>query len=49
MFRVADRVESGTRFVHQDDLRLDGNRPGDAQPLLLSGAQIERRGSANGA
>src|SRR5712692_2775069 len=35
-------VERGRRLVHQDDLWLDGQRAGDAQPLLL--AARENRG-----
>src|ERR1041384_2372117 len=31
-----DRVESGTRFDHQYNLRLDGERSRDAEPLLLT-------------
>ena len=34
-----DRVEGRARLVHQDDLRLDGDRAGDAQPLLLAAGQ----------
>jgi len=31
-----DRIERRARLVHQDHLRLDGERAGDAQPLLLA-------------
>jgi hypothetical protein len=34
-----DRVERRARFVHQEDLGLDGDGPGDAQPLLLPAGQ----------
>ena len=34
-----DRVERRTRLVHQQHVGLDGDRPGDAQPLLLSTGQ----------
>src|ERR1700748_305199 len=30
------RVETGHRFVCQDDVRLLGQRPGDPDPLLLT-------------
>ncbi len=34
-----DRIERRGRLVHEDDLRLHGNRPGDAKPLLLASGQ----------
>jgi hypothetical protein len=34
-----DRIERGAGLVHQDDLGIDGDRPGDAQPLLLPARQ----------
>ena len=34
-----DRVQRRARLVHQQHLRLDGDRPGDAQPLLLAAGQ----------
>ena len=30
-----DGVERGSRLVHENDLGLNGDRPGDARPLLL--------------
>ena len=41
--RRGDRVEGRARLVHQDHLRLHGDRPGDAQPLLLTAGHAERR------
>ncbi len=38
-----DRVERGGRLVHQQHLRLHGDRPGDAQPLLLAAGQPHPR------
>ena len=43
-----DRVECRGGLVHQHDVRLDRERPGDAQPLLLAagereGARLEAR------
>ena len=38
-----DRVESGTWFIHQQDLRLVRYCPCDAEPLLLSSREIGRR------
>ena len=40
--RRRDRVEGGCRLVHQDHVRLHGDGPGDAQPLLLSAREAER-------
>src|SRR5215218_8385609 len=37
-----DRVERRARLVHEDDVGLDGERPGDAQPLLLTARHPER-------
>src|SRR3546814_8696171 len=41
--RGRDRIERRARLVHQDDLRIDRDRAGDAQPLLLPARQ---RGAA---
>ena len=38
-----DRVERRRRFVHQQDLGLDGQRARDAQPLLLAAGERQRR------
>src|SRR5664280_1575008 len=38
-----DRVERRARLVHQDDVRVDGDRPGDAEPLLLAAGEREPR------
>src|SRR5690606_20912941 len=38
------RVQGAEGFVHQDDFRFPGQRPGDADPLLLSATQL--RGTA---
>ena len=38
-----DRVERRARLVHQDHVGLDGDGPGDAEPLLLAAGQAERR------
>ena len=38
-----DRVERRRRLVHQQDLRLDRQRAGDAQPLLLAARERQRR------
>jgi hypothetical protein len=37
--RGGDRVQRGARLVHQDHVGLDGDRAGDAQPLLLAAGQ----------
>src|SRR5512133_1041924 len=37
-----DRVQRRRRFVHQQDLRFDGERPGDAEPLLLPAGERQR-------
>jgi hypothetical protein len=34
-----DRVERRARLVHEEHLRLDGDRPGDAQALLLTAGE----------
>ena len=34
-----DRVERRARLVHQDDFRVDRDRAGDAQPLLLAAGE----------
>ena len=39
-----DRIERRRRLVHQEDLGLDRQRPGDAQPLLLAARERQRRG-----
>src|SRR2546426_1896850 len=41
-FLGRDRVERGSRFVHEQNLRLDRERTGDAEALLL--AARERQG-----
>src|SRR3954447_5951395 len=33
------RIERRARLVHQQDLRLDRDRPGDAEPLLLTAGE----------
>ena len=38
-----DRVERRGRLVEQDDVGLDGDRAGDAEPLLLAAGEAERR------
>src|SRR5579864_1834848 len=40
--RGRDRIESGARLVHQDDIRLNGDGARDAEPLLLASGQRER-------
>ena len=40
--RGRDRVERGGRLVHQQHLGLDGERAGDAEPLLLAAREAER-------
>src|SRR5712691_1391847 len=40
--RGRDRVEGGGRLVHQDHVRLDGERTRDAQALLLPAGKAER-------
>src|SRR6185312_10159141 len=37
-----DRIEGRGRLVHQQHLRLDGQRARDAEPLLLSAREAER-------
>src|SRR5205823_1499385 len=39
-----DRVERRGRLVHQEDLRLDGKGPGDAETLLLPPRESQRGG-----
>ena len=34
-----DRIERRARLVHQDHFRIDRDRAGDAQPLLLAAGQ----------
>src|ERR1700730_19184866 len=41
--RRRNGVERGTRLVEQKDLRIDGQSPGDAQPLLLTAGKRECR------
>ena len=41
--RRRDRVERRAGLVHQDDLGLDGQRPGDAEPLLLAAGELQAR------
>src|SRR5581483_6348720 len=36
-----DRVEGRARLVHQDHVGLDGDGPGDAEPLLLAAGEVE--------
>src|SRR5215470_17381307 len=36
-----DRVERGSRLVHEDDVRLDRERAGDAEPLRLPAGQAQ--------
>ena len=36
-----DRVERRARLVHEHDVRLDGERAGDAQPLRLAAGQAQ--------
>ena len=38
-----DGVEGGAGLVHEDDLGLGGDGPGDAQPLLLAARQLRGR------
>ena len=38
-----DRVEGRAGLVHQDDLGLDGDGAGDAEPLLLAAGKGEAR------
>src|SRR5579883_2411258 len=38
-----DRVERGRGFIHQQHFRLDGEGPGDAEPLLLAPGQASPR------
>jgi hypothetical protein len=38
-----DRVERRAWLVHQNDLRFHGDGARDAQPLLLTWVQVERR------
>ena len=39
---AADRVDRAERLVHQHHRRIDGQRPGDADPLLLASGQLAR-------
>ena len=39
MAQRGDRVERRAGLVHQQHLGLDGDRPGDAQPLLLAAGE----------
>ena len=36
-----NRVQGGTGFVHQQDIRFNGNGTGNAQPLLLATGQAQ--------
>ena len=38
-----DGVERGAGLVHEDDLGLDGDGPGDAEALLLAAGEAEAR------
>src|SRR5205807_2860642 len=40
--RGRDRIERRARLVHQQDVRLDGDGPGDAEALLLAARETER-------
>ena len=40
------RVDRGERLVHQQDPRLEGQRPGDGDPLLHAAGQLPRVGAA---
>ena len=40
----SDWIQSGSRFVHQDNLRLNGDCPGDAQTLLLPAREAQPAG-----
>ena len=40
--RGGDGVERGGRLVHEDHLGLDGERPRDAEALLLAAGEAER-------
>ena len=42
--RGRDRVEPRARLVEEDELRLQGQDPGDAEPLLLPAGELEGRG-----
>ena len=37
-----DRVECARRLIHEQDIRLHGQRPGDTQSLVLAAGQAER-------
>ena len=37
-----DRVEGARRLVHEEDVGLDGEDPGDAEPLLLAAREAQR-------
>ena len=38
-----DRVDRRARLVHEDHLGLDGDRAGDAEPLLLAAGERQAR------
>ena len=40
--RRRDRVQRGARLVHEQHVRLDGQRPRDAESLLLAAGESER-------
>ncbi len=46
--RGGDRVERRAGLVHQQHLGLDGERAGDAEPLLLAAGERQRRALAAG-
>ena len=43
-----DRVQRGAGLVHEQHVGLDGDRPGDAQPLLLTAGQAGARAGPAG-
>lgn len=42
-FASGDRIERRTRLIEQQNLGVAGNRPGDAQPLLLPPRETQPR------
>ena len=41
--RGGDRIERRARLVHEDDFGRDGDRAGDAEPLLLTAGETGAR------
>src|SRR5712691_1548841 len=41
--RRGDGIERRARLVHEEHVRLDGDRPGDTEALLLAAREAERR------